>query len=162
MALPTGVIPILSAPNVDGSSDGMLAEAIAIAAKKDLVGPTDHVVCLMSIKDSLVLKIVSIDELSGGRLSYKQGGPLPPLYKPAQSPLLPHCCVESPEALRSEWGVCWQGPITTWPGCPQTRAASRRRSPASQTSSSRIWLRPTSQTQHPRRCPPSSSEEGQK
>ena len=93
--MPTGVIPILSAPNVDGSSDGMLAEAIAIAAKKDLVGPTDHVVCLMSIKDSLVLKIVSIDELSGGRLSYKKGGPPLPLNKGVNC----HCCPTGVQSL---------------------------------------------------------------
>lgn len=67
------MIPILSAPGVDGSSDGMLGEAIAVAARKELVGPSDHVVCLLSVRDSLVLKIVSIDELGGGMVTGKKG-----------------------------------------------------------------------------------------
>ena len=61
---------------MDGSSDGMLAEAIAVAARKELVGPSDHVVCLLSVRDSLVLKIVSIDELGGGMVTGKKGNPL--------------------------------------------------------------------------------------
>lgn len=68
-----GVIPVMSAPSVGGGSDGMLAEAIGIAAKKGLVGPSDHVVCLLSVKDSLVLKVVSIDSLSSGRVSNRAG-----------------------------------------------------------------------------------------
>lgn len=67
------MIPILSAPNVDGSSDGMLAEAIVIASKRGLVAPHDHVVCLLAVKESLVVKILSIDELGSGMVSGKKG-----------------------------------------------------------------------------------------
>lgn len=68
-----GVIPILSAPSVDGSSDGMLGEAIMIAAKRGLVEPHDHVVCLLAVKDNLVVKIISVDGLGQGMVSSKKG-----------------------------------------------------------------------------------------
>ena len=68
-----GVIPILSAPSIDGSSDGMLGEAIIIAAKRGLVEPNDHVVCLLSLKDNLVVKIISVDGLGQGMVSSKKG-----------------------------------------------------------------------------------------
>lgn len=68
-----GVIPILSAPSVDGSSDGMLSEAILIAAKRGLIEPHDHVVCLLAVKESLVVKILSIDGLASGKVSSKKG-----------------------------------------------------------------------------------------
>lgn len=70
---PAGVIPILSAPSVDGSSDGMLGEAILIAAKRGLVEPNDHVVCLLAVKDNLVVKIISVDGLGQGMVSSKKG-----------------------------------------------------------------------------------------
>ena len=67
------MIPILSAPSVDGSSDGMLAEAIMVAAKRGLVAPHDHVVCLLAVKESLVVKILSVDELGRGMVRGKKG-----------------------------------------------------------------------------------------
>lgn len=78
----------MSAPSVDGSSDGMLAEAVLIAGKKGLVGPLDHVVCLMTIKDSLVVKIVSMDR--GGAVKVKKGELTPPLPPPRTPPSLLH------------------------------------------------------------------------
>lgn len=95
----TGVIPVMSAPSVDGSSDGMLAEAVLIAGKKGLVGPLDHVVCLMTIKDSLVVKIVSMDR--GGAVKVKKGELTPPLPPPSHTSL--------PSAPRAS-----VGPINFW------------------------------------------------
>ncbi len=69
----TGVIPILSAPSVDGSSDGMLGEAISVAARRGLVEAHDHVVCLLAVKENLIVKIISIDGLGNGMVSSKKG-----------------------------------------------------------------------------------------
>ena len=68
-----GVIPVLSVPNIEGTNDWILGEALALAAKKSLVGVEDHVVCLMAMRDSYSLKIVSMDELNRGQVSRKQG-----------------------------------------------------------------------------------------
>ena len=58
---------------MDGSSDGMLSEAITIAAKRGLVEPHDHVVCLLAVKESLVVKIISVDGLGRGMVSSRKG-----------------------------------------------------------------------------------------
>ena len=52
---------MLAAP-MPGSSDFMLTEAVRAAAARGLVEPHDHIVCLMSVRDDVVLKIVSVDE----------------------------------------------------------------------------------------------------
>lgn len=51
----------------------MLSEAILIAARRGLVEPHDHVVCLLNVKDSLIVKIISIDKLGKGMVSSRQG-----------------------------------------------------------------------------------------
>lgn len=51
---------MLAAPS-SGSTDNMLQDAVTAAAKRGLVRPNDHVVCVMSIKDSLVVKVVTMD-----------------------------------------------------------------------------------------------------
>lgn len=51
---------MLAAPS-SGSTDNMLQDAVTAAAKRGLVRPHDHVVCVMSIKDSLVVKVVTMD-----------------------------------------------------------------------------------------------------
>ncbi len=61
----TGVVPMLAAP-MPGSSDFMLSEAVRAAAARGLVEPDDHIVCLMSVRDDVVLKIVSVDSLGIG------------------------------------------------------------------------------------------------
>ena len=55
-----GVVPMLAAPG-GGSNDNMLQDAVTAAANRGLVHPNDHVVCVMSIKDSLVVKVVTMD-----------------------------------------------------------------------------------------------------
>ncbi|KAK9840140.1 hypothetical protein WJX74_004030 [Apatococcus lobatus] len=60
-----GVVPMLAAP-MPGSSDFMLSEAVRAAAARGLVEPNDHIVCLMSVRDDVVLKIVSVDSLGIG------------------------------------------------------------------------------------------------
>ena len=55
-----GVVPMLAAPSA-GSNDNMLQDAVTAAANRGLVHPNDHVVCVMSIKDSLVVKVVTMD-----------------------------------------------------------------------------------------------------
>ena len=56
---------MLAAP-MPGSSDFMLSEAVRAAAARGLVEPDDHIVCLMSVRDDVVLKIVSVDSLGIG------------------------------------------------------------------------------------------------
>lgn len=51
---------MLAAPS-SGSHDNMLQDAVTAAANRGLVRPNDHVVCVMSIKDSLVVKVVTMD-----------------------------------------------------------------------------------------------------
>ena len=51
---------MLAAPSSD-STDNMLQDAVTAAANQGLVRPNDHVVCVMSIKDSLVVKVVTMD-----------------------------------------------------------------------------------------------------
>lgn len=55
-----GVVPMLAAPSA-GSNDNMLQDAVTAATNRGLVRPNDHVVCVMSIKDSLVVKVVTMD-----------------------------------------------------------------------------------------------------
>ena len=57
-----GVVPMLAALG-SGNNDTMLQEAVAAATKRGLVRPHDHVVCVMSIKDSLVVKVVTMDSI---------------------------------------------------------------------------------------------------
>lgn len=57
-----GVVPMLAAP-MPGNNDNMMQEAVSAAAKRGLVQPNDHVVCVMSIKDSLVVKVVTMDSI---------------------------------------------------------------------------------------------------
>lgn len=57
-----GVVPMLAAPGA-GNNDTMLQEAVTAAGKRGLVRPHDHVVCVMSIKDSLVVKVVTMDSI---------------------------------------------------------------------------------------------------
>lgn len=51
---------MLAAPSA-GSNDNMLQDAVTAATNRSLVRPNDHVVCVMSIKDSLVVKVVTMD-----------------------------------------------------------------------------------------------------
>ena len=53
---------MLAAP-MPGNNDHMMHEAVTAAAKRGLLQPHDHVVCVMSIKDSLVVKVVTMDNL---------------------------------------------------------------------------------------------------
>ena len=53
---------MLAAP-MPGNNDHMMHEAVTAAAKRGLLQPNDHVVCVMSIKDSLVVKVVTMDNL---------------------------------------------------------------------------------------------------
>ena len=53
---------MLAAPG-SGSNENMLQEAVTAAARRHLVRPHDHVVCVMSIKDSLVVKVVTLDSI---------------------------------------------------------------------------------------------------
>lgn len=53
---------MLAAPGA-GNNEHMLQEAVTAAAKRGLVHPHDHVVCVMSIKDSLVVKVVTMDSI---------------------------------------------------------------------------------------------------
>ena len=55
-----GVVPMLAAPSA-GSNDNMLQDAVTAATNRGLVRPNDHVVCVMSIKDSLVVQVVTMD-----------------------------------------------------------------------------------------------------
>ena len=52
----------MAAP-MPGNNDNMTQEAVSAAAKRGLVRPNDHVVCVMSIKDSLVVKVVTMDSI---------------------------------------------------------------------------------------------------
>ncbi len=60
--LAAGVVPMLAAPGA-GTNDHMLQEAVSAATKRGLVHAHDHVVCVMSIKDSLVVKVVTMDSI---------------------------------------------------------------------------------------------------
>ncbi len=60
-----GLIPLLGAP-MQGNTEGMLADAVAVAVKRGLVEPKQHVVCVMSMRSDLVLKVVSVDDFGRG------------------------------------------------------------------------------------------------
>lgn len=53
---------MLAAP-MPGNNDHMMHEAVTAASKRGLLQPHDHVVCVMSIKDSLVVKVVTMDDV---------------------------------------------------------------------------------------------------
>lgn len=56
---------MLAAP-MQGRSDAMLSQAVAVAAQRGLVEPHQHVVCVESVKEVLTLKIISVDALGEG------------------------------------------------------------------------------------------------
>ena len=56
---------MLAAP-MQGRSDAMLSQAIAAATQRGLVEPSQHVVCVESVKDILTLKIISVDNMGRG------------------------------------------------------------------------------------------------
>jgi pyruvate kinase len=60
-----GVIPMLAAPLL-GSNDYMLQEAVDMAAKRGLVKPGGHIVAVMSMRENLVVKVVSMDGSGDG------------------------------------------------------------------------------------------------
>lgn len=60
-----GVIPLLGAPMQQGT-EGMLADAVDIAVKRGLVQAKQHIVCVMSVRNDLVLKVVSVDDFGQG------------------------------------------------------------------------------------------------
>lgn len=47
-------------------TEGMLADAVEVAVKRGLVEPKQHVVCVMSVRTDLVLKVVSVDDFGKG------------------------------------------------------------------------------------------------
>jgi hypothetical protein len=49
-----------------GNNEGMLGDAVAVAVRRGLVGPKQHVVCVMSVRNDLVLKVVSVDDFGKG------------------------------------------------------------------------------------------------
>lgn len=53
---------MLAAP-MPGNNDHMMHEAVTAAAKRGLLQPRDHVVCVMSIKENLVVKVVTMDDV---------------------------------------------------------------------------------------------------
>lgn len=57
---------MLGAPHAGASSEGLLAEAVAVAAARGLVRPSQHVVCVMSVHGDLMLKVVSVDDAGRG------------------------------------------------------------------------------------------------
>ncbi len=72
---------MLAAPGA-GNNDHMLQEAVSAAAKRGLVHPHDHVVCVMSIKDSLVVKVVTMDSIGARCMRHTDSaqGTLPNAY----------------------------------------------------------------------------------
>lgn len=87
-----GVIPLLGAP-MQGLSDQMLGQAITAAAARNLVGPHDHVVCVLSVKETLVVESLSVDSLGTGIATGRATGD-------GAATALPH--VEPPFATVSE------------------------------------------------------------
>lgn len=51
-----GVVPVLAAPDAE-ENEGMLQDAITQALQLGLVSPGDAVVCIMALKDNMVLKV---------------------------------------------------------------------------------------------------------
>ena len=49
---------MLAAP-MPGASDAVLCEAVAAAVRRGLVRPDQYAVCLLAVKDDLVLKVRS-------------------------------------------------------------------------------------------------------
>ena len=47
---------MLGAP-MGANTEGLLADAVAAAAKRNLVAPGEHIVCLMAVRSDLVLKV---------------------------------------------------------------------------------------------------------
>ena len=67
-----GVRPMLAAPMADGS-EGLLGEAIASAHGQGLVKPRQYVVCILNQKQSLVVKVVQVNENGDGIAKVKLG-----------------------------------------------------------------------------------------
>ncbi|KAK9804986.1 hypothetical protein WJX73_008258 [Symbiochloris irregularis] len=72
-----GLSPMLAAP-MQGRTDAMLSQAVAVAVQRGLVEPHQHVVCVESVKEVLTLKVVAVDALGrgmrrGGEGSHHQG-----------------------------------------------------------------------------------------
>lgn len=61
-----GLVPVLGAPQAGNSSEGLLAEAVAVALRRGLVQPKQHVVCIQSQHGDLMLKVVSVDDAGRG------------------------------------------------------------------------------------------------
>jgi len=66
-----GVHPMLAAPMA--GSEGLLGEAIASAHGQGLVRPRQHVVCILTQKQSLVVKVVQVNEHGDGIAMFKLG-----------------------------------------------------------------------------------------
>lgn len=58
-----GVVPVLAAPDAE-ENEGMLQDAITQALQLGLVSPGDAVVCIMALKDNMVLKVCGRRALS--------------------------------------------------------------------------------------------------
>jgi pyruvate kinase len=67
-----GVRPMLAAP-MAGGSEGLLGEAIACAHGQGLVKPRQYVVCILNQKQSLVVKVVQVNERGDGIAKVKLG-----------------------------------------------------------------------------------------
>lgn len=59
-----GLLPMLAAPSPTG--DTLLEEAVAMTTRWGLVQGGDHIVCIEQVRDSFVIKIVSVDSNKGG------------------------------------------------------------------------------------------------
>ncbi|KAL4535000.1 hypothetical protein Ndes2437B_g05753 [Nannochloris sp. 'desiccata'] len=66
-----GVHPMLAAPMA--GSEGLLGEAIASAHGQGLVKPRQYVVCILNQKQSLVVKVVQVNEHGNGIAKVKLG-----------------------------------------------------------------------------------------
>lgn len=60
-----GVVPMMAAPMSEESED-LISEAICAAHMQRLVKPNDYVVCLKSVKGSMVVKVVQVNRYGSG------------------------------------------------------------------------------------------------
>lgn len=58
---------------MQGDGEGLLADAVAVAVQKGLVRAKQHVVCVLSVRGDLVLKVVSVDDIGRGIMSSHSG-----------------------------------------------------------------------------------------
>lgn len=72
VALSAGLSPMLAAP-MQGRTDAMLSQAVAVAVQRGLVEPHQHVVCVESVKEVLTLKVVAVDALGQGMRRSSEG-----------------------------------------------------------------------------------------